>query len=116
MDILFSTFERQVLALVDQRRDEENQGLVRSDLLSRLISASDSQTAKDQLTRSELLSNVHIFMTGGHETTAHNIALSLAYLAIYPEHQDALVAEARNAFGETSGHDKFSALVSTKQL
>ncbi len=116
VDAMFTTFEAQVLDLVDRRREEEEQGIERHDLLSRLISASDSQSTKDKLTNQELLSNVHIFMAAGHETTAHAVSVALMFLAMYPEQQDAVAAEARRVFGAEPGgrpgYERYSELVS----
>jgi len=62
--------------MVDQRRDQEHQGLERNDLLSRLISANDSQSTNGLALR-ELLANIHIFLLAGHETTAHQLCVIL---------------------------------------
>jgi cytochrome P450 len=111
----FAAFEAQVLALVDQRREEEHEGVERHDLFSRLISASDSQSPRDQLTTQQLIANVHIFMTAGFMTTGHAVAVALMFLAMHPREQDAVAEEARSVLG-TEGvvpaYDKFSQLVS----
>jgi cytochrome P450 len=83
----FNAFVAEVTAIVDSRREEQAQGLERHDLLSRLINASDSGSAKDQLTTQESIANVHIFMLAGWETTAHAVAVTLMFLAMYPEHR-----------------------------
>ncbi len=117
VDDTFNTFAAQVAAIVAQRRDEQHHGLERHDLLSRLIAASDSGSPKDKLTNQELLSNAHIFMVAGFETLAHSVAVALMFLAMYPEYQDEVAAEARSvlgADGEVAGYDKMGELVSDR--
>ena len=116
MDKLFDLFETRVLEIVDQRRAEEQLGVERNDLLSRLIQASDSQSVRDKLTKKELLANIHIFLLAGHATTAHALTVALMFLALYPEEQEAVAREAMEVFGPGGGlkpgYDKFSELVS----
>ncbi len=106
VNTFFDTLESQVFALVEQRREDERQGVHHNDLLSRLIAASDSESGPAQLDRPELLSNIHIFMVAGHVTTALAVMGTLMFLALHPEHQAPIAKEARGALATASAEDK----------
>ncbi len=116
LNLAYTEFEAEALKLIHQRRQEQQQGIHRPDLLARLIKQTDSESPNDQLTLQELIANIHIFLAGGHETTAFAFSVALMFLAMYPVHQDAIADEARRVFGsagEAPGYDKFPELVST---
>jgi len=67
----FTSFEQHVLEMVDERRALGAEGIDKGDLFSNLIRASDAEEGNARLNKIEMLSNIHIFMLAGHETTAH---------------------------------------------
>ncbi len=101
--------------MIDERRAMEAQGVVRNDLFSGLIRASDNEQGNAKLSKAELLADIHVFLLAGHETTARSLMAVLMLLALYPENQARIVQEARDAFGEDGedhGFEKYSHLVS----
>lgn len=112
----FTSFEEHVLEMVDERRALGTEGVEKGDLFSNLIRASDAEEGNARLNKKELLSNIHIFLLAGHETTAHTLMACLMLLAMYPDHQDRIAEEARAAFAgaeEAPSYDAFSELVSS---
>jgi cytochrome P450 len=61
----------------------------RGGLISALIEAEESG---DKLSEDELVAMVFLLLTAGHETTLHQIALSVLTLLDHPNHLDALAA------------------------
>lgn len=65
----------------------------RNDLFSAMVAAnmsSEKDSPNEQLSESELLGNMFIFIVAGHETTAHTISFILGLLAIEQEEQEKL--------------------------
>jgi cytochrome P450 len=65
----------------------------RYDLLNSLLDANDSDGLSSDdanLTTSELIGNIFIFLIAGHETTAHTLSFAFALLALYQDEQEAL--------------------------
>jgi cytochrome P450 len=115
----FTSFEEHVLEMVDERRALGAEGIEKGDLFSNLIRASDAEEGTARLNKIELLSNIHIFLLAGHETTSNTLMATLMLLAMYPEDQERIAAEARAAFADSDGlpgYDAFSELVSTHRL
>jgi cytochrome P450 len=111
----FAEFESYIFDMIDERRAMEAQGVVRNDLFSGLIRASDNEQGNAKLTPQELLADIHVFLLAGFETTAHSLMATLMLLALYPEHQARIVQEVREALGEDGedhGFEKYSKLVS----
>ena len=111
----FAEFESYIFEMIDERRAMEAQGVIKNDLFSGLIRASDNEEGKAKLSKEELLADIHVFLLAGHETTAHALMAVLMLLALYPEHQAKIVREVRQAFGgdgEDHGFEKYSELVS----
>ena len=110
----FTSFEEHVLEMVDERRALGAEGIDKGDLFSNLIRASDAEEGSARLSKGELLSNIHIFLFAGHETTASTLMACLMLLAMYPEDQEKVAREAREAFAGGEGgaeYDAFSKLV-----
>ncbi|EPT03370.1 hypothetical protein FOMPIDRAFT_1058646 [Fomitopsis schrenkii] len=84
---------------------------LRSDLLTRLVSASESE-GKNGLNDTEVIGNVFGFLFAGHETTAHTVAAALALLALYEDEQDKAVKAIWEAFpdGRDPTFDDFDKL------
>ena len=111
----FTSFEEHVMEMVDERRALGAEGIDKGDLFSNLIRASDAEEGSARLNKIELLSNIHIFLLAGHETTAHTLMATLMLLAMYPEDQERIAEEAKAAFAGSEGdpgYEVFSELVS----
>jgi len=66
-----------------------------ADLFKRLILANDEdEEGKPRLTDGELLSDTYTFLVAGHETTANALSFACAMLAMHPDVQKKLQAEA----------------------
>jgi cytochrome P450 len=99
----FISFEQHVMEMVDERRALGADGVQQGDLFSNLIRASDAEQGNAQFDRTELLSNIHIFLLAGHETTAGTLMATLMLLAMYPEDQERVAEEAKAAFAHSDG-------------
>ncbi|KAG8681207.1 hypothetical protein FRC11_001422, partial [Ceratobasidium sp. 423] len=84
---------QEMIATRREPKEQEKEPIdQRHDLLNRLIHARDDN---DTLTEDELIGNMFIFFFGGHETSAHTLAITLSLLALYPEVQDKLLKQIR---------------------
>ncbi|KAH9923589.1 cytochrome P450 [Fomitopsis serialis] len=84
---------------------------LRSDLLTRLVSASEAE-GKNGLDDSEVIGNVFSFLFAGHETTAHTVAAALALLALHEDEQEKAVKAIHEALpdGRDPTFDDFAKL------
>jgi len=73
----------------DQLDNEEFQVLpVRRDLFSLMVRASEAEGEKLSMTDDELVGNTFFLLFAGHETTAHIMDATMAFLGLYPEIQE----------------------------
>ncbi len=118
IDEYFTEFESHVLEMIDERRAMGQQGLEMNDLFSRLIRASDAEAGTAKLNKQELLSDIHIFLAAGYETTSHALMAAFMLLVLYPDYRDAIADEAKAALGEDGEvptYDAFAKLVSSSK-
>ncbi|KPU84247.1 cytochrome P450 [Marinosulfonomonas sp. PRT-SC04] len=79
--------------LTSDRRAEIEAGTAPDDLATKIMTTPDPETGQCFDTE-EMVDQVAIFFLAGHETSASALAWSLYMLALYPEWQDKLAAEA----------------------
>ncbi|PIE15737.1 MAG: cytochrome P450 [Rhodobacterales bacterium] len=84
---------RQIAA---KRSEEIKAGTAPDDLATKIMTTPDPQTGECFDTE-EMVDQVAIFFLAGHETSASALAWSLYMLALYPEWQDKVAAEAQAA-------------------
>ncbi|KAH8114076.1 cytochrome P450 [Phellopilus nigrolimitatus] len=93
----FASLQVHMQALVSEARSGVEG---EANLLRRLVEANDASQAlgeaggKGTLTDGELFSNIFTFLLAGHETSAHTLSFAIMLLAIYPDVQKKLRAEA----------------------
>jgi cytochrome P450 len=87
----------QVNTIRETIRSEVANGEVKpgKDLFSLLIHASEDEGGKRGLSDDELIGDVFAFLYAGHDTTAHALAATLAFLALDFDIQDELVSQVR---------------------
>ncbi|KAF8138090.1 cytochrome P450 [Mycena galopus ATCC 62051] len=95
---------RQRIRSYMQEQVIEKKGLVasgdtRADAFTMLVKANQDESSKYRLEDEELIGNVFLFMFAGHETTAHTLAATLGFLAIYEEIQNEVVQEIMSVVG-----------------
>ncbi|CAG8665287.1 16113_t:CDS:2, partial [Cetraspora pellucida] len=73
--------------------DQKNSPVRGTDLLSLLIKSNDNLPVDEQLTHSELISQVMTFLISGHETNSITLSWALYFLAKNPDTQDRLRKE-----------------------
>ncbi|EJT99814.1 cytochrome P450 [Dacryopinax primogenitus] len=98
-DLAYSELKRHLEEMISRTRaqlmGDSGQGRGQADLFKRLISANEvEEEGKAKLNDSELLSNTYTFLLAGHETTANALSFACALLAMHPEVQRKLQAEA----------------------
>ncbi|WP_113910716.1 cytochrome P450 [Roseovarius dicentrarchi] len=69
------------------------------DLATKIMTTADPQTGA-RFDTEEMVDQVAIFFLAGHETSASALAWALYLLALYPDWQDRIAAEAAAAFGD----------------
>ncbi len=84
--------------MVDARVAQVRAGTAPDDLATRLMTLPDPVTGRP-FTAGEIVDQVAIFLLAGHETSASALAWTLYLVACDPGLQDALAAEATEAFG-----------------
>ncbi|THU93650.1 cytochrome P450 [Dendrothele bispora CBS 962.96] len=70
-----------------------------SDAFSLLVSANEDSESKYKLDDEELIGNVFVMLFAGHETTAHTLAATLGFLAVYDEFQEEAAKEIIDVVG-----------------
>ena len=96
---------RSIRALITQltqtRLAQIKAGDAPDDLATKIMTTADPQTG-DRFDVDEMVDQVAIFFLAGHETSASALAWALYLLALYPEWQDRLAAEAAELTPEFS--------------
>ncbi|MBK0328383.1 cytochrome P450 [Rhodobacteraceae bacterium F11138] len=89
---------RQIRALItqltDRRMEQIEQGNAPDDLATKIMTTPDPETGACFSTR-DMVDQVAIFFLAGHETSASALSWALYLLALYPEWQDRVAAEAQ---------------------
>ncbi|MBY5932652.1 cytochrome P450 [Tateyamaria omphalii] len=80
--------------LVDRRADEIAAGKAPDDLATKIMTTRDPVTG-ETFTPEEMVDQVAIFFLAGHETSASALAWALYLMALYPEWQEKVAAEAQ---------------------
>ncbi|MCP9482126.1 cytochrome P450 [Shimia sp. CNT1-13L.2] len=87
----------QIRALIEQLTTERmaaiEAGTAPDDLATKIMTTADPETG-EKFDTEEMVDQVAIFFLAGHETSASALAWALYLLALYPEWQDKLAAEA----------------------
>jgi cytochrome P450 len=83
-----------IAQLVDTRAKEIAAGTAPDDLATKIMTTRDPETG-DRFSPAEMVDQVAIFFLAGHETSASALAWALYLLALYPEWQDKVAAEAQ---------------------
>lgn len=95
-------FQSLALRIIDTRRQEMEQGVVRRmDLLQLMLNARQKEPSDEgkhrKLSDEEITAQSVVFMLAGHETTSNAICFSAYYLALNPEIQERLRTEIETA-------------------
>jgi len=92
---------RQIRALIGQltaqRAQELREGRAPDDLATKIMTTPDPETG-ETFAEGEMVDQVAIFFLAGHETSASALGWALYLLALYPEWQERVAAEATQAF------------------
>ncbi|MFX0545695.1 cytochrome P450 [Roseovarius sp. S1116L3] len=91
--------------LTAARMAEISAGTAPEDLATKIITTADPETG-ERFDTEEMVDQVAIFFLAGHETSASALGWALYLLALYPEWQERVAAEAEAAFG--TGAPEFS--------
>ena len=84
--------------LTAQRMDEIAAGTAPDDLATKIMTTADPETG-ERFTTPEMVDQVAIFFLAGHETSASALAWALYLLALYPDWQERVAAEAAEVMG-----------------
>ncbi len=87
-----------ITALTSTRAHEIKSGTAPDDLATKIMTTEDPQTGQ-RFGTDEMVDQVAIFFLAGHETSASALAWALYLLALYPQWQDRLAAEAQEVLG-----------------
>ncbi|WP_104018973.1 cytochrome P450 [Roseovarius nitratireducens] len=94
---------RRIRGLIERltaaRMDEITAGTAPDDLATKIMTTADPETG-ERFTTAEMVDQVAIFFLAGHETSASALAWALYLLALYPEWQDKVAAEAAEVMGD----------------
>ena len=85
--------------LTAARRSEIEKGSAPDDLATKIMTTPDPETG-ETFSTAEMVDQVAIFFLAGHETSASALAWALYLLALYPEWQDKVAAEAEAVIGD----------------
>ena len=80
--------------LVDSRAEQIAAGTAPDDLATKIMTTRDPETG-DTFSPDEMVDQVAIFFLAGHETSAAALAWALYLVALYPDWQDKVAAEAQ---------------------
>ncbi len=103
---------RLITGLVEDRLGQIEKGDVPDDLATKILTSADPKTG-ERFDRDEMVDQVAIFFLAGHETSASALAWTLYLLALYPEWQDHVAAEAE---GMTADFARLSTLKVTRDV
>ncbi|MFU8779292.1 MAG: cytochrome P450 [Roseovarius sp.] len=87
-----------ITELTARRQAEIAAGTAPDDLATKIMTTADPETGARFETQ-EMVDQVAIFFLAGHETSASALAWALYLLALYPEWQERVAAEAEAVFG-----------------
>lgn len=87
-----------ITELTTRRRAEIEAGTAPDDLATKIMTTADPETG-ERFGTQEMVDQVAIFFLAGHETSASALAWALYLLALYPDWQDKVAAEAEAVFG-----------------
>jgi len=88
-----------ITQLTTNRMAEIEAGNAPDDLATKIMTTPDPETG-EKFDTNEMVDQVAIFFLAGHETSASALAWALYLLALYPEWQDKVASEAKEAFGD----------------
>jgi len=83
-----------IAQLVTERAAEIANGTAPDDLATKIMTTADPETGQT-FSPDEMVDQVAIFFLAGHETSASALAWALYLMALYPDWQDKVAAEAR---------------------
>ena len=86
---------RLITDMTEARTLEIDAGTAPDDLATKIMTTEDPQTGQT-FTTDEMVDQVAIFFLAGHETSASALAWTLYLMALYPEWQDKVAAEAED--------------------
>ena len=89
-------------------------GTAPDDLATKIMTTADPETGR-RFGTGEMVDQVAIFFLAGHETSASALAWALYLLALYPDAQERVAAEAA-AFGENPAFSDMSKLTFTRDV
>lgn len=92
----FDELQNYMSEMIIERRAATKE--VRHDLFSNFLDANDDETV--QLSHSELIGNIYMFLIAGHETTGHALAFAFGLLALYPEEQEVLYQHIKSVLSD----------------
>lgn len=84
---------RLITQLTQERAAQIAAGTAPDDLATKIMTTADPKTGEN-FTTDEMVDQVAIFFLAGHETSASTLAWALYLMALYPEWQERLAAEA----------------------
>ncbi|WP_370230660.1 cytochrome P450 [Cognatishimia sp.] len=93
---------RLITQLTEARAAEIAAGQAPDDLATKIMTTKDPQTGA-LFSPQEMVDQVAIFFLAGHETSASSLAWTLYLMALYPEWQDKVAAEAQSFEGTDFG-------------
>ncbi|KIK06373.1 hypothetical protein K443DRAFT_674356 [Laccaria amethystina LaAM-08-1] len=84
-----------------ERKAEIRAGITegKEDVFTMLVKANEGEAGKSQLDDEELIGNVFIMLFAGHETTAHALAATLGFLAVYDDIQEEVFQQITSVVG-----------------
>ncbi|MEL7280052.1 MAG: cytochrome P450 [Pseudomonadota bacterium] len=89
---------RLITQLTEARMAQIEAGQAPDDLATKIMMTADPQTG-ERFDTQEMVDQVAIFFLAGHETSASALAWALYLMALYPNWQDRLAAEANDVYG-----------------
>ena len=101
-----------ITKLTQDRLDRIDRGSVPDDLATKIMTTRDPETG-EKFQLDEMVDQVAIFFLAGHETSASALAWTLYLLALYPDWQDKIAAEAADM---TADFSKLSTLKQTRDV
>lgn len=86
-------------ALIEAAKDDIAQDMGTNNLLKMLVKSNEESSTKEnyRLSAKEMIGNIHIFTLAGFETTATTLRYTLVLLCLYPEKQQWLRQEIKEA-------------------
>ncbi|MEO0892449.1 MAG: cytochrome P450 [Pseudomonadota bacterium] len=89
---------RLITQLTEARMAQIEAGQAPDDLATKIMMTADPQTG-ERFDTQEMVDQVAIFFLAGHETSASALAWALYLMALYPNWQERLAAEANDVYG-----------------